>query len=142
MPDLKMRATDMTPVYLDKALNGIYSVSSLRDIPEEIRSNYFRPQKGGDLYLLTSSMKKDISWRVHHLLHDPPELDFHLIFLRNNLLTYYKDDLKELALRKVVHRLIPGGFLIIGSHEKIPFDMPNLTSFGRLPYIFKKSRSG
>lgn len=139
MPDLEIWATDLNPVYLAKARDGIYSRSSLREVPEELRSAYFKPQKGGGNYVVTPSVKKGIWWKVSNLLDDPPEADFHLIFLRNNLLTYYNDEVKEPAFRKVIDRLIPGSFLIIGSHEKIPFGTSDLRSFSGYGYIFEKT---
>lgn len=50
-----------------------------------------------------------------HLLSDEPDSQFDLIFLRNNLLTYYLDEFKKPALGKVISHLFKGGFLIIGS---------------------------
>jgi chemotaxis protein methyltransferase CheR len=139
MPYLEIWATDMHPVYLDRARDGIYSLSSLRDIPDEIRSTYFEVQMGGDRHRVVSSIKQGIQWKVHNFLYDWPRAEFHLIFLRNNLLTYYNDDLKGPAFRKVVGRLASSGFLIIGSHERIPFEMRDLKPFRRYQYILQKS---
>jgi chemotaxis methyl-accepting protein methylase len=56
----------------------------------------------------------------------PPAQAFHLIFLRNNLLTYYSEALKKATLAKVIESLSPGGFLIVGSHEKLPGGFPGV----------------
>ena len=71
-------------------------------------------------------------------MQDPTCNGFHLIFLRNGILTYCKDELKETAIRNVVDALTPGGFLIIGSHEKLPSEGFNLKPLGRHPYIFER----
>ncbi|MBW2002441.1 MAG: hypothetical protein JRI30_08005 [Deltaproteobacteria bacterium] len=63
-----------------------------------------------------------------------------MIFLRNNLLTYYKDEIKQPAFQKLVNSLAHGGFLIIGSHEKLPFESNNLLPFHNQTSIFKKTR--
>jgi len=58
--------------------------------------------------------------------------------LRNNLLTYYQEELEKPAFRKVIDCLSAGGFLIIGSHEKLPFESDNLRATGSLSYVFQK----
>lgn len=142
LPDLEILATDMNPVYLHKARDGIYSRSSLKEVPEDIRSTYFKAQKRVNHYMVSPSVKKGILWKVHDLLDDPPRKNFHLIFLRNNLLTYYENALKKSAFRKVVDRLVPGGFLIIGAHETPPLETAKLIPFGQNPYIFQNRDQG
>jgi chemotaxis protein methyltransferase CheR len=138
LPVLKMLATEMNPTYLDKARAGVYSWSSLKEVPEEVRSTYFEPRSKGRLYKVSSSLKEDVVWKVHNLLSDPPGADFQLIFLRNNLLTYYKDELKKPAFKKVIDSLAPGGFLIIGAHEKLSPGTSELLPCSRHPLIFQK----
>jgi len=138
LPKLQVLATDMNPNYLDRAGSGVYPRSSLREVPEKIRSVYFQPQKGGRHYVVEPILKKDILWKIHSLFSEPMEHDFHLVFLRNNLLTYYQERLVVPALRKIVDSLIPGGFLIIGSHESLPSDAFNLIPVGGLPYLSQR----
>ena len=83
-------------------------------------------------------LQRDILWQEHHLLSDPPGSLFHMIFLRNNLLTYYQDHFKKQVLEKVVDCLCTEGFLVIGSHERLPYVFPELIPFGSLSYVFKK----
>ncbi|MGD0627437.1 MAG: CheR family methyltransferase [Thermodesulfobacteriota bacterium] len=139
LPDLELWATDMNPLYLDKARVGVYPASSLKELSEEIRSPYFRPVKENH-FAVTDSLKEGILWKVHNFLSDdPPQMEFQIIFLRNNLLTYYKEELREVAFRRVLESLKPGGFLIIGSHEKLPADYPELRPFPYHPNIFQKT---
>lgn len=137
LPELRLLATDMNPVYLEKAQLGIFSRSSLREVAEELRTKYFKLQTEGEQYRILPLLKRDISWRLHNLLQEPPGRNFHLIFLRNNLLTYYEDKLKVSVLQKVVASLDPGGFLIIGSHEKLPLDTNELLPYGGYSYVFQ-----
>lgn len=75
---------------------------------------------------------------MHNLLTDIPESGFHIIFLRNNLLTYYVNKVKQPVMKNLLTRLCPGGFLIIGSHEKLPFETFGLSQYRAFSYIFKK----
>jgi chemotaxis methyl-accepting protein methylase len=137
LPELRVLATDMNRVYLDRAQQGLFSPSSLKEVPADVRSKYFKGQQMGNLYRIAPSLESGISWRSHHLLHDPPDRDFHLIFLRNNLLTYYKEALKTPAFQKVIDCLLPGGLLIIGSHEELPLEINNLLPYRGYSYVFQ-----
>jgi len=141
LPVLDILATDMNPVYLNKAKSGMYPRSSLREVPEDMRSLYFKLQKKKEMYTIIPFLKEGIIWKKHHLLSDPPGKDFHFIFMRNNLLTYYKDEVKKPAFKKIADSLLPGGFLLIGTHEEIPLIARELFPLKKLPYIFQKRPS-
>ena len=138
MPDLEITGSDMNPIYLKRARAGIYPSSSLKEVPYGLRSVYFSAQPDKKTYLIKASLKKDIFWKTDHLLDDPPWSSFDLIFLRNNVLTYYQDELRKSALKKVIDSLALDGFLIIGSHEKLPLERPDLAPLSSLPYVFRK----
>ncbi len=119
-PDLELWATDLNPEYLSQALNPVYSLASLKEVPEEWRARYFTLEIQ-DRWRISENFGKEIFWRIHNLAADPPPTrGFLLIFLRNNLLTYYSETIQEAALAKVIASLSRGGFLILGSHEKLP----------------------
>jgi len=138
LPDLEVLATDINPIYLERARTGIYPPSSLKEVTKEIQSRYFKQMSGKKLFEVKASLKKDITWKVHHLLSDPPGSDFDIIFLRNNVLTYYKEELKKEAFRKVLGSLALNGFLVIGCHEKIPVEAENLICDSHVPYVLRK----
>jgi chemotaxis protein methyltransferase CheR len=77
---------------------------------------------------------------VKHLFDGPPDFGYDIIFLRNNLLTYYRDALKKEVLKKVLTGLKTNGWLIIGSHEKIPSDGPELIRHREIPWAYYKKR--
>jgi chemotaxis protein methyltransferase CheR len=140
-PALDITATDMNPVTLERARNGIYPSSSLKEVSEEVCSQYFHSVEEGEKFRIIDSLKKGLDWRVHNLLSGMLESQFQIIFLRNNLLTYYQNEIRRAALKKVLTCLSVGGFLIIGSHERLPFKTSELHAYGSLPYIFKKQES-
>lgn len=138
LPELELWATDLNPEVLDKAREGVYPLSSLKELPPEIRSKYFRSVQETRL-AISDSLKEGIFWKIHNILiDDPPQADFQIIFLRNNLLTYYKDKFRKPAFRKVIDSLSAEGFLIIGSREKLLGDYPELRPFPYHPNIFQK----
>ena len=139
IPRLQLLATDMNPLYLEKAKQGSYPKSSLKEASQEIQDRYFHSLKGGRRFEINPSLKGNISWLKHHLLEDPPEQEFQLIFLRNNLLTYYDEQIKVPAFRNIVESLAVGGFLIIGTHEKLLSGGSGLEPLGKWACIFVKN---
>jgi len=137
MPDLMLLATDISPHYLGRARAGAYPESSIKEVPEAILSRYFEVIAPRGV-VLRSWLKEGIDWQVHHLLSDPPQVAFDLIFLRNNLLTYYGDPLRTDAFKRVLACLTPGGFLVIGSHETLPVHSTALKQYNRSRTIFQR----
>ena len=132
-PELELWASDMNPELIDRARTGLYTFSSLKEVPEGWRSKYFRPAKA-NRWAISDSLKEGIHWKVHNLLTDePPSKEFQITFLRNNLLTYYREEFLRPCLGKVIEKLSPGGFLIIGAHEKLP------PGFQMVPFPYQRS---
>jgi chemotaxis methyl-accepting protein methylase len=141
LPKLKLWATDLNPEVLAKARVGIYSSSSLKELPATWRQAYFKPVDPSS-YAISDLLQEGIRWKRHNLLcDDPPQIGFHIIFLRNNLLTYYREELQRVAFRKVLQSLLPGGFLIIGTHETLPCECPELLPLPSQRHIFEKAET-
>jgi chemotaxis methyl-accepting protein methylase len=138
LPKLKLLATDMNPEHLNRARSGIYSGSSLKELSPESQSLYFKKIAGKNLYAVKALLGQGVVWQLHHLLSDPPDSNFNIIFLRNNVLTYYKDQLKKEAFKKVLESLAPSGLLIIGSHEALPYETTDLVTVSSHPFVFRK----
>jgi chemotaxis methyl-accepting protein methylase len=138
LPMLELIATDMHPEYIETAKAGIYTKSSLKEIPEEMREAYFDRKKGGNRYDIKPLFKNKIIWQLQNIFSDPPGSGFHVIFLRNNLLTYYQRHLLIAPFNKICDSLNLGGWLIIGSHEKLPDESSGLTRNPSTPWAFRK----
>jgi chemotaxis protein methyltransferase CheR len=140
MPELGIWATDINRVFLRRAQDGVYAFSSLKEVPVKLKEIFFISHGDRGPYTIVPSLKQGIRWRVHNLSSKFDEFNFHIIFLRNSILTYYNDELKQAAFQKVIDSLNNGGFLIIGTHEKLPFESGDLVPFGSQHYVFKKIR--
>jgi chemotaxis methyl-accepting protein methylase len=128
IPDIFILATDMNPDYLLRAKEAVYTHSSMKNVTETIRSAYFKKYSRGR-FVLKPDIKDGIVWEVNQLLSEHPGITFDLIFLRNNLLTYYLDEIKIPAVKRVVENLSTGGFFIIGKHERLPNEVVKLKSY-------------
>lgn len=136
-PAISILATDANPNCLERAQAGIYQKSSLREISEDIVSNCFIQSKSQNEYAILPLFQENIIWQQHNFLSLPPDEKFHVIFLRNNLLTYYNSTLQFAALSNILRSLSPGGYLVTGSHEILPELLFSLKSLKRCNMVFQ-----
>ncbi|HVO67381.1 MAG TPA: CheR family methyltransferase [Syntrophales bacterium] len=142
IPQLQLQATDRNPDYLERAGAGVYSRSSLKGLQDDIIKTYFHELPEKSNYRVVDYLKKDIVWRVHDLMRQTsPAGKFQIIFLRNSLLTYYKEENRTPAFLNVADSLDEGGFLFIGRREKLPYPIQTLSSFKDCSYIFQRRTS-
>ena len=67
----------------------------------------------------------------------PPRL-FDLILCRYVAFTYFAVPLQRKVLVRMLERLRQEGYLVIGTHEQLPGDVPELVSLAGAPQIFQK----
>ena len=139
-PFLDLTATDAQPDFLHRARQGVYTSSSLKDLPGELRTAYLTPIDGGRSFRVQDELRRRIRWSRHDFRRSrPPLAGLHLVLLRNSLLTYYAPSVATRVLRDVVGAMAPGAFLVIGSHERLPGDAPPaLVPFSPVG-VFRKS---
>lgn len=142
MPPLELWATDINPDYLERAIAGVYPAGALARVPAEARARFFQPV-GKARFRVVDSLREGIRWRIHDLAVDaPPARHFHVIFLRNNLLTYYRDEIVEAALPAIAESLVPGGYLVIGRKESLPDFLKGFHTHTAVPCLYHKQGSG
>jgi chemotaxis protein methyltransferase CheR len=141
MPPLDLQATDVNPAYLERAIEGIYPAGALARVPSEARVRFFR-HAGRASFRFADELREGIRWQVHDLTVDaPPERDFHILFLRNNLLTYYRDEIVKASLPAIVNSLAPGGYLVIGRKECLPVFREDLLPHPTLSCVYLRQGS-
>ena len=128
----------MHPDYIKKAKAGIYAKSSMKEVSQEVREQYFDILKSGHRFDIKAAFKRGIEWKVQDIFSNPPGPAFDIIFLRNNLLTYYKSHLKIEGLKRVLKALAPAGWLIVGSHEKLPSAVSNVQRHTSIPWAYRQ----
>jgi chemotaxis methyl-accepting protein methylase len=138
LPALIILATDRHPEYLERARRGIFNRSSLREMTANERIDFFESHHGAKQFSVKNQLKSDIRWQIGNLLTEPPEAVFQVIFMRNNILTYYRQEDQDSALNTVLKRLAPGGILIIGCHEALPFATGELAQMAACRFVYRK----
>lgn len=136
-PTLELLATDADVRCLERAREGVYGRSSLKEVPDDFRTLFFDPKRGGRQFQIKSRLLTPIDWRLHQLMGRPPQGPFHAILLRNNLLTYYQGPPLRDAFERILTVLTPGGYLVVGSHEKLPDSSFPLLRDENCPWVYK-----
>lgn len=117
-PRLRLVATDIDPVSLQRAAAGRYPPSSLREVPEALRRKYFGRE--GDSYRVREDVMRSVSFRTMDLLRDGPPGRFDLILCRNAAFTYFGPEERSSVAAMFGASLDDGGFLVLGRTERLP----------------------
>lgn len=119
-------ATDFNQRALDRAAEGIYSLSDARNYSE----NYLKAGGSGTLsdwfsagyarIRMDPSLRENVFFTNHNLVSDSAFGEMQLVFCRN-VLIYFRDELQDRALRLFRESLVRGGYLCLGSRETLDF---------------------
>jgi len=122
--DLSILATEVDQHMINRARQGCYPASSLKELPDNLRTEAFTENNGE--FCLKEQYKKRVSFKQQDIRSEQPDGLFHLIFCRNLVFTYFSDKLQEEIGEKILTPLKPGGVLVLGIHEKLPVPLPGL----------------
>ena len=112
----KIIATDIDSTILQKAKNGEYVYSEVKNVSKQFMDKYF--VASGDKYIINSKIKKIVEFKKHDLILDNFESNFDLIVCRN-VVIYFNGDIKEKIYKKIGESLKKGGLLFVGATESI-----------------------
>jgi len=121
---IEVVASDIDTTVLATAAEGIYDEECLGDIPAGIQNKYFL--RGKEDMSGRVRVKKDLGRLIKfhriNLIDSQWALEglFDAIFFRNALI-YFNQDTQEIFLRKMLRYLKPGGYLILGHSEHVPW---------------------
>ncbi len=121
---LSILATDIDEYLLDRAKEGRYKKSSLKEVPEGILRNFFKPEDG--YYILDRTIKESVEFKRHDILHEEPFSEMDIVFCRNLAFTYFSKTAQIEVLKKIASSLKEKGYLVIGKDESLPLTYPTL----------------
>jgi chemotaxis protein methyltransferase CheR len=137
--ELKIFATDYHSVMIQRAKAARYTAGSLRYLPEEYINLAF--SKKDKEYQLRPQFRENIIFKQQDIRTEWPPGNFDLILCRNLVFTYFRENLQTKILNKLLGKLENRGYLIIGNHEKLPVELPNLRPLPESKLIFQKIAS-
>jgi len=112
----KIVATDIDSTILQKAKNGEYVYSEVKNVPKQFMDKYF--VTNGDKYCINQKIKKMVEFKKHDLILDNFEGNFDLVVCRN-VVIYFNGDVKDKIYKKIGESLKKGGLLFVGATESI-----------------------
>jgi two-component system, chemotaxis family, CheB/CheR fusion protein len=137
---VKVLATDLNEVALEKARTGAYIDNIEIDVsPERLRRFFVRTEGG---YQISKAVRELCVFSRHNLTADPPFSRLDLVSCRNVLI--YMDAALQKRIMPVMHyALNPDGFLFLGSSENVGTSADLFTVVDAKHRIFaKKSAVG
>lgn len=133
---LKIVASDRYSHNLKRAKASVYQEGSIKELPQAfVREAFIR--SGGD-YHLKPCFRAGVEFRAQDIRFKFPEGEFDLVFCRNLVFTYFEKHLQLEMLNKIVEKLKPAGFLIIGAHESLPECENRLLPYSGCQQIYQK----
>lgn len=113
---LSLLATDLSPVILERAREGLYAPTRLVQVPAELRERYFHAE--GQDFRLDREIRRMVRFRRQDLLAagEYPRAD---LILCRNVLIYFSRPEQERIADRFSRALPPGGFLVIGRAENL-----------------------
>ena len=115
MGKITVFATDVHKTSLDFASQGLYDRARLTNVSPERMDRFFK-KEGGDLFRVTSELRKLVVFAPHNLLNDPPFTRLDLVCCRN-LLIYFQSDVQEKVISLFHFALKIDSILFLGSSE-------------------------
>jgi chemotaxis protein methyltransferase CheR len=130
--------SDISSTVVERAKKGLYQQERIDGIPLEYLQTYCL--KGKNEYagklLVSAQLRQRVSFFEANLTATLPDFGrFQVIFLRN-VMIYFDDKTKQKILKKVVEKLVPGGYLFISHSESISNLTHSLIQVA--PSIFQK----
>jgi chemotaxis protein methyltransferase CheR len=133
---LSIVASDLDSAMLSRARAGCYAPASLRELPPALLEHAF--SDAGSQYCIRPKYRQGIEFIEQDLRTQLPSQVFDLVLCRNVVFTYFAVPLQRRVLEGIATRLRPCGYMMIGSHEQLPQEVPELMVITDARQIFQK----
>lgn len=129
----RMLATDVNTDMLDCAARGVYDAKAASAIPAEYRGYYHTTPAG---IRMDAQLSAPVTWLRHNLLSELPDFQPDIIFCRNVMIYFSKED-RALLAERLCRLLAPGGYLIVSCVESIDLGREKLFVHEK-PAVYRK----
>jgi chemotaxis protein methyltransferase CheR len=133
--ELAIVATDVDESLLERARDGCYGRTSLREVRPELVPQAFA--QTGSLFCIRQQYREGVMFLKQDLRSEAPPGPFDIVLCRNLALTYFAPVLRQKTLAMIAERLVTDGFLVVGAHEQVR--NPRFVAAPGRPHIFRKA---
>lgn len=130
--------TEIDPGLIARARRACYAAGTLKNLPPDLRAPAFT--ETDDEYCLKQEYRADVEFREQDIRAQLPDESFDLILCRNLVFTYYAEDRQRQILDRILTRLRPGGWLVLGVHETLPDDRLELETVDRRLGLYRRAQ--
>jgi chemotaxis protein methyltransferase CheR len=118
--NIEIVGSDIDTAALDAAREGLYGERALARLPADVRTRYFE-RAGPERWELIPDLRESVRFAATNLV-DPASVAaqgrFHIVFCRN-LLIYFDERSRGMAIDNLYNAIMPGGFLLLGHTESL-----------------------
>jgi chemotaxis protein methyltransferase CheR len=140
-PGISLRVTgiDAGEAVLERARRATYTPGSMKELPAELREAAFE-RRGRELRLkedlraLVELEQGDVRERL-------PEGPFDLVLCRNLVFTYFDEPAQRAIVKRLVERMRPEAFLIVGHKEAVPAGTDELELADAQAHAYRLARA-
>lgn len=133
---LSIIASDVDQTMLARARDGCFEPTSLHELPPTLIEQGF--DRLDSRYCVKPKHREGMEFLDQDLRTETPTRLFDLILCRYVAFTYFARPLQRQVLTSMLARLRSQGYLVIGTHEQLPSDVPELAALDSAPQIFQK----
>ena len=112
----EITGSDIDRRVIARAQRGWFSPADVRHVPPPVLKRYFEP--GEDGYFARPELRKHVNFVAGDLLRDRFRTGWDLVLCRN-VVIYFNEDRRNDVHRKIADALRPGGYLMVGSTERV-----------------------
>lgn len=133
---VEILGTDIDKRMVERARKGHFSLDDARDAPSDGMARWF--EKKSDGWQAKAELQRLVRFEVGDLLRaSPPAGAYDLILCRNTVI-YFSEDVRDALHERLAGALRPGGFLMVGSTERVS-SPAQLKLDSCLPFTYRKA---
>jgi len=119
--DWKITATDISSQVLNYARRGLYPLDEAKQIPSPLLNKWclkgVRSQQGS--FLIDQKIRQHIEFKNLNLIGSWPDNGIYSVIFLRNVMIYFDTETKRKLVDRLLNRLQPGGYLIVGHSESL-----------------------
>lgn len=125
---IEITGTDIDRRIVERARRGTFTADDARDAPSALLQRFFEPA-GEGTWTARAELRPLVRFEAADLLRIPARKEQYDLVLCRNTVIYFTDDVRDALHAKLVASLRPGGYLVVGSTERVA----HTTALGLVP---------